>query len=242
MLSVYMTPGGNLQLSPSTPLAQQPMEPDGDRSLECTQIYEPKQEGEWWSNARMECQLKHLAIPPFKARWPEHEAVFFFDNATNHTAFAADALRVSSMNISPGGNQNHNMRDGWNPVPNNHSRHTPTSENRRSQKGCRWYCRSMGYGGKVCGCVGGMHWHMLIFIARVLLGLGLQCQITIQIHTKRPSVFLIRIGCWEANAVQLHYYRHKKTSRVLAPACRKLSKTPVIPPPSIQSSIVNLTG
>ena len=40
---------------------------------------------------------------------------FFFDNATNHTAFAADALRVSSVNISPGGNQNHNMRDGWNP-------------------------------------------------------------------------------------------------------------------------------
>ena len=115
MVSEYMTPGGNLQLPSSTPLAQQPMEPDGDRFRECTQIYEPKQEGEWWSNAHMEYQLKHLAIPLFEARWPEHQAVFFFNNATNHTAFAADALRVSSMNLSPGGNQNHNMRDGWNP-------------------------------------------------------------------------------------------------------------------------------
>ena len=64
-------------------------------------------------HAYMEYQLKHLAIPLFEARWPEHQAVFFFDNATNHTAFAAGALRVSSMNLSPGGNQNHNMRDGW---------------------------------------------------------------------------------------------------------------------------------
>ena len=36
--------------------------------------------------------------------------------ATNHTAFAPDALRVASMNLPSGGNQNHNMRDGWNPL------------------------------------------------------------------------------------------------------------------------------
>ena len=36
--------------------------------------------------------------------------------ATNHTAFAPDAFRVASMNLSFGGNQNHNMRDGWNPL------------------------------------------------------------------------------------------------------------------------------
>ena len=33
--------------------------------------------------------------------------------ATNHTAFAPDALRVAS-NMSSGGNRTHNMRDGWN--------------------------------------------------------------------------------------------------------------------------------
>ena len=37
-------------------------------------------------------------------------------NSTNHTAFAPDALRVASKNLSSRGNQNHNMRDGWNPL------------------------------------------------------------------------------------------------------------------------------
>ena len=42
--------------------------------------------------------------------------MFFFDNATNHTAFAADALRVQDSNPSPGGVQSQNMRNGWNPL------------------------------------------------------------------------------------------------------------------------------
>ena len=37
-------------------------------------------------------------------------------NATNHTAFAPDALRVASKNLSSGGNQKRNMRDGLNPL------------------------------------------------------------------------------------------------------------------------------
>ena len=47
--------------------------------------------------------MEHLAITFFEARWPEHQAVILSDSAINHTAFAADALRVSSMNLSPGG-------------------------------------------------------------------------------------------------------------------------------------------
>ena len=116
MVSEFMTPGGNLQLPADTPLHEQPCEPDGDPFRECTQIFEPMQEGEYWSSAHMEYQLQYLAIPLFEAQWPGHQAVFLFDNATNHTAFAPDALRVASMNLSSGGNQNHNMRDGWNPL------------------------------------------------------------------------------------------------------------------------------
>lgn len=74
----------------------------------------PKQEGKWWSNTHMECQFKHLAIALFEARWPEHRAVFSFDNATSHTAFSANVPRVSSMNLSPDGNRNRDMRNGWN--------------------------------------------------------------------------------------------------------------------------------
>ena len=55
----------------------------------------------------MEYQLQHLVIPLLEARWPGNQAVFIFDNATNHTAFALDALRVANMNLSSGGNQNH---------------------------------------------------------------------------------------------------------------------------------------
>ena len=42
--------------------------------------------------------------------------MFIFDNATSHTTFAPDALRVANMNLPSGGNRNHNMRDGWNPL------------------------------------------------------------------------------------------------------------------------------
>ena len=116
MVSEYMTPGGNLQLPADIPLCEQPCEPDGDPFMECTQIFEPTQEGEYWSSSHMEHQLQCLAIPLFEAQWPGHQAVFIFDNATNHTAFAPDALRVANMNLFSGGNQSHDMRDGWNPL------------------------------------------------------------------------------------------------------------------------------
>ena len=93
MVSEYLTPGGNLRLPANTPLHKQPCEPDGDRFTECTELFEPK-EGEWWSSTHMVWQLENLAIPLFEACWPNHQAVFLFDNATNHTAFAHDALRV----------------------------------------------------------------------------------------------------------------------------------------------------
>ena len=58
-----MTPGGNLELPADTPLCEQPCEPDGDPFRGCTQIFEPTQEGEYWSSSHMEYQLQYLAIP-----------------------------------------------------------------------------------------------------------------------------------------------------------------------------------
>ena len=52
-------------------------------------------------------------------------------NATNHTAFAPDGFRIASMNLSFWGNQNHNMRDGWNPLLNSHSQCTHGSKEGR---------------------------------------------------------------------------------------------------------------
>ena len=47
VVSEFMTPGGNLQLPSDTPLHEQRCEPDGDPFRECTQIFEPMQEGEY---------------------------------------------------------------------------------------------------------------------------------------------------------------------------------------------------
>ncbi|CCI10553.1 unnamed protein product [Albugo candida] len=41
-----------------------------------------------------------LAIPIFEAQFPGCQALFAFDNATGHSAFAPDALRAGAMNLS----------------------------------------------------------------------------------------------------------------------------------------------
>ena len=48
----------------------------------------------------------NAAIPIFNAAFPGCQAVFLFDNAYNHSPYAADALRVENMNLPPGGKQN----------------------------------------------------------------------------------------------------------------------------------------
>ena len=44
--------------------------------------------------------------------FPNCEGLFAFDNASNYSAFAPDALVVSKMNLMPGGKQPL-LRDGW---------------------------------------------------------------------------------------------------------------------------------
>ena len=52
-------------------------------------------------------KLITLPIPPPQqhATFPGCQAVFAFDNASNHCSHAADALRVENMNLHPGGKQ-----------------------------------------------------------------------------------------------------------------------------------------
>ena len=53
------------------------------------------------------------AIPPFEAQFPGCKALFAFDNARNHLKLAEDALRVSEMNLEPGGKNNKQIRDTY---------------------------------------------------------------------------------------------------------------------------------
>ena len=41
---------------------------------------------------------------------------FFIRQCYEPHSISADALRVQEMNLSLGGEQNHNMRGGWNPL------------------------------------------------------------------------------------------------------------------------------
>jgi len=48
----------------------------------------------------------------FKVGYPGYQAFCLFDNATSHSAFEEDALRVQDMNLDPGRKQSR-MRPGY---------------------------------------------------------------------------------------------------------------------------------
>ena len=59
----------------------------------------------YWRGDDMVNHTAKVAIPIFNATFPGCQAVFPFDNASNHCSCAADALRVENMNLHPGGKQ-----------------------------------------------------------------------------------------------------------------------------------------
>jgi len=63
-----------------------------------------------------------VAVPIFKRAFPDCEALFAFDNASSHCAFAVDASVASKMNLLSGGKQPL-LRDG---LPQ--AQHAPTDD------------------------------------------------------------------------------------------------------------------
>ena len=53
-----------------------------------------------------------VAILIFNAAFPGCQAVFLFDNASNHPSYTTDTLRVKNMNLHPGGKQGI-LREGF---------------------------------------------------------------------------------------------------------------------------------
>ncbi|RPB23933.1 hypothetical protein L211DRAFT_838386, partial [Terfezia boudieri ATCC MYA-4762] len=58
------------------------------------------------------CHILEVAIPIFERAFPEKQAVFLFDNTSNHNTYASDALLVSNINLVSGGKQAI-LRDGF---------------------------------------------------------------------------------------------------------------------------------
>lgn len=69
----------------------------------------------YWTAEKMINQVKSIAIPLFELAWPKdkYQALFMFDNSSNHSCMPEDALNVWHMNLKPGGKQAH-MRPGVN--------------------------------------------------------------------------------------------------------------------------------
>lgn len=66
----------------------------------------------FWTVEHLLVQLKEKVIPSFNRMHPGSQALFCFDNSTNHQAMASDALVASRMNKGSGGKQPV-LRDGW---------------------------------------------------------------------------------------------------------------------------------
>jgi hypothetical protein len=62
-----------------------------------------KNDDGYWKNEHLKKQLEEKAIPLFNILHPNCQALFAFDNSSNHGRYAPDALRVKNLNVSDGG-------------------------------------------------------------------------------------------------------------------------------------------
>jgi hypothetical protein len=77
---------------------------DGSR-LEAREIIQPgKQYDGYWTGKGVAEQFKK-AIAIHKEKFSDYDALWAFDNSSNHNCFADNALLVSRMNLGPGGQQ-----------------------------------------------------------------------------------------------------------------------------------------
>ena len=58
-------------------------------------------------------QVINKVIPAFEAQFHGCKALFAFDNSRNHLKYANDALRVSEMNLEPGGKNAKRMQNTY---------------------------------------------------------------------------------------------------------------------------------
>jgi hypothetical protein len=117
MISGFLTPGGILKvpdhLSDEELLSDPtwPKDGTGKPVREGLHYFEYGKDN-YWTGDKMVEHTARVAVPIFKRAFPDCEALFAFDNASNHCAFAADALVASKMNLLPGGKQPL-LRDGF---------------------------------------------------------------------------------------------------------------------------------
>lgn len=114
MVSAFLTPIGILKIPDNVTDemlgSQWPKDNSGRHIREACLLLEYGKDNYWTSEKLLE-QIR-IASMIFKVAFPHYQALFAFDNATNHCAYAADALVASKINLHPGGQQP-KMRDGF---------------------------------------------------------------------------------------------------------------------------------
>ena len=116
MVSGFLTPGGRLQVPdhiPDSELLQDPqwVKVDGKPVRDAMWLLEYGKDNYWTGDKMVEHAIR-IALPIFRYAFPNCQALFAFDNASNHCSFSEDALVAKRMNLNPGGQQPI-IRDGF---------------------------------------------------------------------------------------------------------------------------------
>ncbi len=87
---------------------------DGNRKPACyaTELLEFGKDN-YWTCDKMVDQAVKISTRVFSYAYPGCQALFAFDNSSNHSCYAEDALLVGNMNLGSGGKQPI-LRNGFN--------------------------------------------------------------------------------------------------------------------------------
>jgi len=111
MVSDFLLPWGRLNLKHLTEAELAEAKSKGV-PLEAVELFEYSKKDGYWDGACLLKQVTEKALPIAQFLYPGYNLVFMFDNATSHSVFADDALRVSNM-CKGEGKQQAFLRPGW---------------------------------------------------------------------------------------------------------------------------------
>ena len=116
MVSGFLTPGGRLRVPdhiPDSELLQDPqwVKVDGKPVRDAMWLLEHGKDNYWTGDKMVEHAIR-IALPIFRYAFPNCQALFAFDNPSNHCSFSEDALVAKRLNLNPVGQQPI-MRDGF---------------------------------------------------------------------------------------------------------------------------------
>ena len=111
MVSDFLLPWGRLNLKHVTEAKLAEAKAKGI-PLEAVELFEYGKRDGYWDGACLLKQVTEKALPIAQFLYPGFDLVFMFDNATSHSVYADDALRVAKMGKGEGGQQAF-LRPGW---------------------------------------------------------------------------------------------------------------------------------